>query len=72
MLGGCGGTPLQEHQASQSIVTNGFSVRIHRPRQDLLAHMGDICDFIDQMASPALSSSTLPVEHNFESNDSAI
>lgn len=40
--------------------------------QDLLAHMGDICDFIDQMASPALSSSTLPVEHNFESNDSAI
>ncbi|KKK21020.1 dual specificity phosphatase, catalytic domain protein [Aspergillus rambellii] len=24
--------------------------------QDLLAHMSDICDFIDQMAPPALSS----------------
>jgi dual specificity phosphatase 12 len=35
--------------------------------QDLLVHMSDICDFIDQMASPALqSSSTLPVEHEHE------
>ncbi|RAL04148.1 uncharacterized protein BO80DRAFT_348032 [Aspergillus ibericus CBS 121593] len=35
--------------------------------QDLLAHMSDICDFIDQMASPALqSSSTLPVKHEHE------
>ena len=36
--------------------------------QDLLVHMSDICDFIDQMASPALQSSyTLPVkyEHGF-------
>jgi len=36
--------------------------------QDLLVHMSDICDFIDQMASPALqSSSTLPAkyEHGF-------
>lgn len=32
--------------------------------QDLLVYMGDICDFIDQMASPSLqSSSTLPVGH---------
>ena len=38
--------------------------------QDLLAHMSDICDFIDQMASPALfSSSSLPVEHKHESNE---
>ncbi|KAN0070020.1 putative dual specificity phosphatase [Elaphomyces granulatus] len=39
--------------------------------QDLLVHMSDICDFIDQMASPALqSSSTLPVkhEHGFSDN----
>lgn len=35
--------------------------------QDLLALMSDICDFIDQMASPALQSSfTLPVEHEHE------
>jgi len=35
--------------------------------QDLLAHMSNICDFIDQMASPALSSSSsLPVEHKHE------
>lgn len=40
--------------------------------QDLLAQMGDICEFIDQMASPVLSSSALPVEYNLESNDSAI
>lgn len=34
--------------------------------QDLLAHMNDICDFIDQMASPALkSSSTLPIEQDY-------
>ncbi|GFF42317.1 dual specificity protein phosphatase 5 [Aspergillus lentulus] len=38
--------------------------------QDLLVHMSDICDFIDQMASPALrSSSTLPVENEHESSD---
>lgn len=37
--------------------------------QDLLAHMSDICDFIDQMASPALSSlSSLPVEHNHDAD----
>lgn len=36
--------------------------------EDLLAQMGDICDFIDQMASPVLSSS----EHSLESNDSVI
>ncbi|KAJ5124024.1 dual specificity phosphatase Yvh1 [Penicillium bovifimosum] len=37
--------------------------------QDLLAHMSDICDFIDQMASPALSSLlSLPVEHK-QTND---
>jgi dual specificity phosphatase 12 len=31
--------------------------------QDLLAHMSDICDFIDQMASPKLSSlSSLSVQ----------
>ena len=40
--------------------------------QDLLVHMSDICDFIDQMVSPALqsSSSTLPVkhEHGFSSD----
>ncbi|KAN0075089.1 putative dual specificity phosphatase [Elaphomyces granulatus] len=39
---------------------------------DLLVHMSDICDFIDQMVSPALqsSSSTLPVkhEHGFSSD----
>jgi dual specificity phosphatase 12 len=35
--------------------------------QDLLVHMSDICDFIDQMASSALqSSSTLPVKHAHE------
>ncbi|KAJ5562828.1 dual specificity phosphatase Yvh1 [Penicillium sp. DV-2018c] len=38
--------------------------------QDLLAHMSDICDFIDQMASPALSSlSSLPVDHKDTTND---
>lgn len=40
--------------------------------QDLLAHMSDICEFIDRMASPALSSSSsLPVEQEckHESND---
>ncbi|KZF21799.1 putative dual specificity phosphatase Yvh1 [Xylona heveae TC161] len=38
--------------------------------QDLLAHMSGICDFIDQMASPALSSlSSLPVEHKHDTND---
>jgi dual specificity phosphatase 12 len=38
--------------------------------QDLLVHMSDICDFIDQMASPALqSSSTLPVKHEHGFND---
>ncbi|KAJ6003900.1 dual specificity phosphatase Yvh1 [Penicillium herquei] len=37
--------------------------------QDLLAHMSGICDFIDQMASPALSSlSSLPVEHKHDTN----
>ncbi|KAE8371806.1 dual specificity phosphatase [Aspergillus bertholletiae] len=35
--------------------------------QDLLAYMSDICDFIDQMASPTLRlSSTLPVENELE------
>lgn len=38
--------------------------------QDLLAHMSDICDFIDQMASPALSSLfSLPIEHKHDTND---
>jgi hypothetical protein len=38
--------------------------------QDLLAYMSDICDFIDQMASPALSSlSSLPVDHKNATND---
>ncbi|EAW09539.1 dual specificity protein phosphatase family protein [Aspergillus clavatus NRRL 1] len=38
--------------------------------QDLLAHMSDICDFIDQMASPALSSlHSLPVECKHKTND---
>ncbi|KAJ9202478.1 hypothetical protein DTO164E3_2918 [Paecilomyces variotii] len=38
--------------------------------QDLLAHMSDICDFIDQMASPALSSlPSLPVDGEYETND---
>jgi dual specificity phosphatase 12 len=38
--------------------------------QDLLAHMSDICDFIDQMASPALSSlSSLPVDYNPTTTD---
>ncbi|RJE22594.1 Dual specificity phosphatase [Aspergillus sclerotialis] len=37
--------------------------------QDLFVHMSDICDFIDQMASPAfLSLSSLPVEGYHESN----
>ncbi|PKY07411.1 dual specificity phosphatase [Aspergillus campestris IBT 28561] len=38
--------------------------------QDLLAYMNDICDFIDQMASPALLSSTsLEVQpEHYESN----
>ncbi|KAF4241567.1 hypothetical protein CNMCM6805_003841 [Aspergillus fumigatiaffinis] len=37
--------------------------------QDLLVQMSDICDFIDEIASPALrSSSTLPVEHEPESS----
>ncbi|GAD95515.1 dual specificity phosphatase Yvh1, putative [Paecilomyces variotii No. 5] len=35
--------------------------------QDLLVYMNDICDFIDEMASPFLqSSSTLPIEHEHE------
>lgn len=35
--------------------------------QDLLVHMSDICDFIDEMASPVLwSSSSLPLEHEHE------
>ena len=38
--------------------------------QDLLVHMSDICDFIDQMASPALQSSyTLPVKHEHGFSD---
>ncbi|KAJ5736204.1 dual specificity phosphatase Yvh1 [Penicillium malachiteum] len=38
--------------------------------QDLLAHMSDICDFIDQMASPALSLlSSLTFEHKDDTND---
>ncbi|KAJ5920863.1 dual specificity phosphatase Yvh1 [Penicillium verhagenii] len=38
--------------------------------QDLLAHMSCICDFTDQMASPALSSlSSLPVVYNHDTND---
>ncbi|KAJ5120381.1 dual specificity phosphatase Yvh1 [Penicillium bovifimosum] len=37
--------------------------------QDLLVYMSDICDFIDHMASPALSSlSSLP-EHESDTND---
>lgn len=37
--------------------------------QDLLVYMSDICDFIDLMASPALSSlSSLPVEGTLESD----
>lgn len=35
-----------------------------------LAHMSDICDFTDQMASRALSSlSSLPVEHKHDTNN---
>jgi hypothetical protein len=38
--------------------------------QDLLTHMSDICDSIDQMASPVLSSlSSLPIEHKHDTND---
>lgn len=38
--------------------------------QDLLAYMSDICDFIDQIASSALSSLlSLPVERNHDAND---
>ena len=38
--------------------------------QDLLVYMSDICDFIDQMASPALfSSSSLPVDERSTLND---
>ncbi|KAJ5415828.1 dual specificity phosphatase Yvh1 [Penicillium sp. CMV-2018d] len=38
--------------------------------QDLLAYMSDICDFIEQMASPALSSlSSLSVDHENTTND---
>lgn len=38
--------------------------------QDLLAHMSDICDFIDQMASPTLSSlSSLPINHKHTMDD---
>ncbi|PLB52261.1 putative dual specificity phosphatase Yvh1 [Aspergillus steynii IBT 23096] len=38
--------------------------------QDLLAHMDSICDFIDQMASPALQTSrSLNTQQNHESND---
>ncbi|RAL17086.1 dual specificity protein phosphatase family protein [Aspergillus homomorphus CBS 101889] len=38
--------------------------------QDLLAHMSDICDFIDHMAFPDLSSlHSLPVERKHETND---
>ncbi|CAG8368453.1 unnamed protein product [Penicillium salamii] len=38
--------------------------------QDLLVYMSDICDFIDQMAAPALSSlSSLSVECNSEMDD---
>ncbi|KAJ5907800.1 dual specificity phosphatase catalytic domain protein [Penicillium taxi] len=51
----CGRRPLQERRAFQNIVANGFSVWIRRPKTSL-AHMSDICDFIDQTASPALSS----------------
>lgn len=37
--------------------------------QDLLAHMNDICDFLDQMASPSLlSSSSLAAQPEHESN----
>lgn len=40
--------------------------------QDLLVHMSDICDFIDQMASPALSSlSSLPVDDKHTMNDAS-
>ncbi|KAJ5155366.1 dual specificity phosphatase Yvh1 [Penicillium capsulatum] len=38
--------------------------------QDLLAYMSDICDLIDQMASPALSSlSALPFDHKYAMDD---
>ncbi|KAH8430559.1 uncharacterized protein LDX57_008223 [Aspergillus melleus] len=38
--------------------------------QDLLCHMSDICDFIDEMAFPALSPlSQLSVEHGHQTND---
>lgn len=38
--------------------------------QDLLTHVSDICDFIDQMASPVLSSlSSLPIEPKHDTND---
>lgn len=36
MPGGCGGTLLQERQASQHIVTNGFRVQIRRRKTSLL------------------------------------
>ncbi|KAJ5189661.1 dual specificity phosphatase Yvh1 [Penicillium cf. griseofulvum] len=37
--------------------------------QDLLAYMSDICDFIDRIASPALSSlSSLPVNYKHATN----
>ncbi|KAK1145699.1 hypothetical protein N8T08_003935 [Aspergillus melleus] len=38
--------------------------------QDLLSHMSDICNLIDEMASPALSSlSFLCAEHGHQAND---
>lgn len=41
-----------------------WSQCVDSSKQDLLVYISDICDFIDRMASPALSSLTsLPTEH---------
>lgn len=41
--------------------------------QDLLVHMSDICDFIDQMSSPHLASlSSLPVDHDQGNGDAIL
>ncbi|KAJ5933415.1 dual specificity phosphatase Yvh1 [Penicillium verhagenii] len=70
MLGGCGGVALTTREAGAPAHRHRWIQCADSSTQDLLAHMSDICDFIDQMASPALSSlSTLPIEYNYDMND---
>ena len=69
MLDGYSGIPLQETRASQRIVINGIQCA-DSLTQDLLTYMSDICDFIDQTASPPLSELLhLPDKHKHETND---